>query len=225
MSFKQFSALMILKGRFGFRPKKCLFSDTSASAPVHSTYAAIKASAGLNPINSYFEPNSKGTTKSSSIVVNELIKLMNSPKASCDKLRLTSSTIVRVIRTVCACPVSSSFIKNAYETGFFDGPKAKIYSFESMTNCNFFFPDFLSRFTQFLNNLFLAQLINRRRIFSDHLSELFKMFFCALGIGSFCLHNLLPLSRFDSLISKFNHTGGFLSNAKEYAESIQAGGL
>ncbi|MBM3254549.1 MAG: hypothetical protein FJZ16_09870 [Candidatus Omnitrophica bacterium] len=54
----------------------------------------MKASAGLNPLVPYLKAISKGTTKSSSIVVNALMKLMNSRKDSGDKLRLTSSNIV-----------------------------------------------------------------------------------------------------------------------------------
>jgi len=95
MSFRQFSALRILKGRLECCLKKCLFSDTSASAPVHSTYAAIKASAGFSPCNSYLDPNSKGTTKSSSITARFSIKSTNSENSAGDRLRRTSSIISR----------------------------------------------------------------------------------------------------------------------------------
>jgi hypothetical protein len=67
MSFKLFSAVSTLKGRLGCLLRKCLFSVTRASAPTHSVYAAIKASAGLNPLDSYFEPNSKGQKGSESL--------------------------------------------------------------------------------------------------------------------------------------------------------------
>lgn len=56
MSFRQSSAFNILKGKVAWRFKKCLFSVTNASAPVHSAYAAIKASADLKPLASYLTP-------------------------------------------------------------------------------------------------------------------------------------------------------------------------
>lgn len=94
MSFKQFSALRTLKGSFEVWLRKCLFSVTKRSAPTYLVYAAIKASAGLSPKDSYFEPNSKGTTKSSSIVVRRFISLIKVWRSCRDKLALTSSTIV-----------------------------------------------------------------------------------------------------------------------------------
>ena len=92
MNLRQVSALMTLNGRLDWRVKKCRFSVTNASAPVHSTYAAIRASAGLNPFASYLKTISKGTTMSSSTVVIVLMKLLNSWKASTDRFRVTSST-------------------------------------------------------------------------------------------------------------------------------------
>ena len=81
-NFKQSAALRTLKGRFFWLDKKCLFSDTKISAPVHSVYAAIRASADFSPFASYLEPNSKETRKSSSIVVMLIINLIKSLKTS-----------------------------------------------------------------------------------------------------------------------------------------------
>jgi hypothetical protein len=97
MRFRQSSAVRTLNGKSGALDRKCLFSVTSASAPAHSVYPAIKASTGLSPLDSYLKAISKGTTISSSIVVKALTKLLNSWKASGDKFSLTSSNIVREI--------------------------------------------------------------------------------------------------------------------------------
>ena len=93
MSFRHLSAVRTLKGRPGFLLRKCLFSVTRASAPTHSAYAAMKASAGLNPLDSYFKPKSKGTRKSSSMAVRVPITLINVEKSSGARWRRTSSTI------------------------------------------------------------------------------------------------------------------------------------
>jgi len=78
MRRKHLSAVRTLKGKSVWWVRKCLFSVTNTSAPVHSVYAAINASAGFNPLVSYLKANSKGTTKSSSTVVIVLINLVNS---------------------------------------------------------------------------------------------------------------------------------------------------
>ncbi len=204
MSFKHSSAVKTLKGKSSWWVRKCRFSVTRTSAPTHSVYAAIKTSAGLNPLFSYLKAISKGTTKSSSIVVNALMKLMNSRKDSGDKLRLTSSNIVRGIRTLCRCPFSSSLSRNSHEGASFNDPKANIYSLESMTNCKFFFPDFFSCFTQFFDNLILTHLINGRRILGDYLSDIFKMFLSLLGI----FHNLSPLFKDYYVAKELSRRGG-----------------
>ena len=55
------------------------------------TYAAINASAGFSPNDSYFAPNSNGTTKSSSMAVRFVTKPMNSLNSSGVKCLQTSS--------------------------------------------------------------------------------------------------------------------------------------
>lgn len=195
MSFRHFSAVKTLKGKSGLCFRKCLFSVTRASAPTYSTYAAMSASASLKPFASYLAPNSKGTRKSSSITVKALMKIMNSRKYSGDIFRFTSSNIVRGIRMVCKWPVSSSFSSNLNDASALDGPKANMYSFESMTSRKFFFPNFFPRFAKLFDNLFLAHLENGGRISRDHLSELFKMFFGLPGIRFISSHFLLPLNK------------------------------
>jgi len=192
MILRHLSAVRIWKGKSRSCFRKCLFSVTRTSAPTHSVYAAMRASAIFNPLISYFTPSSKGTRKSSSIEVNALTKLMNSWKYSGDKLRFTSSNIVRGRRTMCECLVSRSFSSRFNEASAFAGPKAKMYSFESMTRRKLFFPDFFPRFAKLFDNLFLAHLKNRIRISCDHLSELFKMFSSFLKIRFFSFHFSSP---------------------------------
>ncbi|OQX80158.1 MAG: hypothetical protein B6D56_05650 [Candidatus Omnitrophica bacterium 4484_70.1] len=78
INFKHSLAVRILKGRFFERERKCLFSVTNASAPTYSVYAAINASAGFNPKDSYFISSSKGRKISSSIVALKWISFINS---------------------------------------------------------------------------------------------------------------------------------------------------
>ena len=144
MNLRHSSAFKILKGKFEWCLKKCLFSVTNTSAPVHSVYAAIKASADFRPSNSYFAPNSNGTTKSSSIVVRFVINSINSLNSSGVRWRPTSSVINLGMRMECIEDASSIASTSILEAGFFNIPKAKIYSLESRTSSKFFAPDFFS---------------------------------------------------------------------------------
>ncbi len=113
MRFKHFSAVITLKGKPTCRVKKCLFSVTKTLAPTRSVYAAINASAGLNPISSYLNAISNGTIISSSIEVKAIINLLNSRKASEDKFLFTSSNIVRGMRMLCRCDSSNNFCRKS----------------------------------------------------------------------------------------------------------------
>ncbi len=124
MSFRQSSALRILKGRFGFRPKKCLF---------------LKA------------------------------------------------------------------------------PKPNIYSFESMTSRKFFFPDFFPCFAQLFDNFFFTHTLKWRRSFGYAFTQFVPQL---LSFCRFIFHKLAPLSHLASIISKFNHTGDFLSNIIAHRPSV-----
>ena len=88
MRFKHFADVKTLKGKPECRDKKRLFSVTKTSAPTHSVYAAMNASAGLKPIVSYLNAISKGTTMSSSTMVNSCVNLLNSRKVSGDMFLL-----------------------------------------------------------------------------------------------------------------------------------------
>ena len=63
MRFKHFPAVKTLNGKSRWQAKKCLFSVTRTSAPTHSVYAAINASAVLKPFSSYLNAISKGIIK------------------------------------------------------------------------------------------------------------------------------------------------------------------
>lgn len=127
MSFKHSSAVRTLKGKSVCRFRKCRFSVTNTSAPTHSVYAAIKASAGLSPLISYLTPNSKGIKKSSSIMVTSEMNSKNSRKTSWTKLRLTSSTIVRGIRSLYSEGEIASKLIIDLQDGFTEVAKAYIY--------------------------------------------------------------------------------------------------
>lgn len=196
MSLRHFSAVSTLKGKLVCLLRKCLFSVTRASAPTHSVYAAIRASASLRPIASYLAPISKGTKKSSSTIVKALIKAMNSRTCAGWILRFTSAIIVRGIRTTCDALVSSSFSTNIKDASAFVGPKANIYSLESMTSRKLFFPELFPCLAKLFENLSLAHFENRGRISRNRLSELFKMLHGAFGVGLFSFHRLSPLFKF-----------------------------
>ncbi len=219
MSFRHLSAVKTLKGKLGLRLRKCRFSVTSTSAPTHSAYAAIKASAVLSPLRSYLKAISKGTKKSSSIEAASLMKIMNSQRDTGSKLRFTSSNIVRGIWMVYACFDSNSFSSNLKDESAFAGPKANIYSLESTTSRKFFFPDFFPCFTKLLDDFFFTHRKNRGRIFCDAFSKLFKKLFCSFGISFFTFHNLSPQFKFtgelrycQTLIPLYQEGAGVCSN-------------
>ena len=182
MSRRQLSALSILKGRCWWRDKKWRFSVTNAAAPVHSAYAAIKASAGLKPKRSYFRPSSKETNSSSSTGISAVVSSrINSRRSSADRLRFTSSKTVRGMRIrwveVPAQRLSSSF-REALSTEF----KAKMNSLESRMKSKLFLPDFFAGSAQGLYCLFPGHPEDGGRIFSDQLPHLFQMHFGFFGL-------------------------------------------
>jgi len=178
--FRQVSAVMTLKGRPLWRDKKCLFSVTNASAPVHSVYAAINASAGLRPIDSYFVPISKGTTISSSMLAIGWTILINSAKMLGWTLRLTSLIIVRGICKVCFGKESTRVLKIISEAGFFTTPTAATNSFVSRMKRKLFLPQLLSNFAHLFDSFFHGHSLKRgRRLgrkFTDFLQTLFDFF-------------------------------------------------
>ena len=153
---RQFSAVRTLKERLLWRDRKCLFSVTNASAPTHSVYAAIKASAGFRPFVSYLAPNSNGTSVSSSIFVKVFIRSINSLKASGVKLLRNSSVINRGIRReiilACSKILSTSFSHD----GYLILPREKIYSLLSRMSNKFLLPKSFSGLTNAVDHFLLT---------------------------------------------------------------------
>lgn len=185
MSFRHLSAVRTLNGRSDWRDKKWRFSVARISAPAHSVYAAMKASAGFNPFCSYLKTTSKGTTISSSTWVNVVRSSLNSWKASAEIFRFTSSNMVRGIRTIWRGTLINNLSKSFFAAGSFVDPKANMYSFESMTKRKFFLPDRFPGFPESFYDLILAHLKDRRRIFGDYLSKFIQMPF---GLKRFFIH-------------------------------------
>jgi len=171
------SALITLNGSLSWRDKKCRFSLTNISAPVHSTYAAINASCGLKTA-SYFIPISKGTKKSSSIDVMAAANSINSLNSSGVRLRFTSSTIRRGILILCAGEDLIIFSTKTPQEGFLNNPNANIYSLESRTSSKLALPDRLSVFADFLNYIFFPHMGKRRLSFGNNLLEPCPVLFC-----------------------------------------------
>jgi len=170
ISLRHSSAVTTRKGRLSVCFKKCLFSVTRASAPTHSAYAEIKASASLNPKASYFAPRSKGTTKSSSISASPVTKVMKFLLDSGERLRLTSSVISRGSRIEWRGYSSRILLSSERGVGSIEAPKANMYSFESRTSSNLLVPKLFSRLTDRLYCLFLGHAGKRLLTFGRKLT-------------------------------------------------------
>jgi hypothetical protein len=190
MSLRHFSVVSTLNGRSVWRDRKWRFSVTNILAPVHSVYAAIKASAGFNPFHSYLDPNSNGTKMSSSIIVRLFINPINSLNSCGVKWPLTSSIVVRQIRILYLDVFPKIVLRRIMQFSCLATPKAKIYMFASSMNSKFFLPKFFSCFTQFFNNFVFCHASEWRRPFSYKFTKFFQMFLGFLDIFSF--HNLSP---------------------------------
>ena len=187
MSFRHFLAVKTLKGKSEWWLRKCRFSEMRASAPTHSGYAAIKASAGLRPLASYLAAVSKGTTMSSSIVVRVFITLINVAKSSGERWLRTSSTILREIRRVCNLCLSTISRIIFLHAGTFTSPKPNIYTFESMTSSKLFLPEFLPDFAYCFNSFFLGHSCKRIAFFRYTFAKLVPQsfsFFYEIGRAS-----------------------------------------
>jgi len=177
MSFKHLLADKTLKGRSGWRFRKCRFSVTRASAPTHSVKPAIKASEGLRPFISYFTPISKGTKKSSSMVVKMLMNLMKFWNSFGDKFVLTSSTIVRHIEIECEGKLSIRNFKRDSHLSFLKNPNANIYSLASSTSRKLFLPELLSGLTQMFDHFFFTHTNERGRSLGYTFTQFLEQFF------------------------------------------------
>ena|SRR3989338_2042991 len=191
MYFKADSAERILKGSGECRDKKCRFSVTSVSAPVHSVYAAIKASAGFKPRVSYFTPNAKGTSLFSSIVVNLCMKMINSLNASGVRLGRTSFAIRRGMRREISPYSSATSDRSFSQRGSLIAPKAKIYSLLSRMSSNCLLPELLSGLTDSIDYLLFGQAFVRGMHFRHQLFNFLQMRLSFFGISFIHKNHLL----------------------------------
>lgn len=182
ISLRHSSAVTTAKGRLSVRFRKCLFSETRASAPTHSAYAAINASADFNPRVSYLKPVSKGTTKSSSIDVRLVAKLMKSLYSSDDRFRRTSSETSLGRRREWAGKLSTIISSSSLDDGAFRKPKEKMYSLESRTSSKFLIPELFAGFPELLYYLFFGHPLKGVLSLSHKLSQVFKVLFGFFGI-------------------------------------------
>lgn len=192
MKFKQFCAVKTLNGNPQWWRRKWRFSLTKASAPTHSVYAAIKASADLKPFVSYFAPNSKGTKNSSSITVNLLIRIINSLNASGVKLLRTSSIINRVMRTVISLVRYAASSISLSQDALRIVPRANIYSLLSRMTSKSFLPKFFSGFADFVNYFLFVHAGVRRFDFRHNLPDFLDMLKRFFGF----FHLSLPLLKY-----------------------------
>ncbi|MFH0941073.1 MAG: (d)CMP kinase, partial [Candidatus Omnitrophota bacterium] len=189
--FRQFAAVKTLKGRSSWRDRKYLFSVTRISALTYSAYAAINASADLRPLDSYFEPNSNGTSVSSSIFVKVFIKSINSLKASGVRLWRTSLTIRRGMRTDVSLGVLKILLRSFSDILSPRALRAKMYSLLSRMSSKFFLPELFPGFANLVNGfLFGHSAIGRAGLRHD-LANFFKPPF---GYLDTFFHNLSHLS-------------------------------
>jgi len=195
MRLKHFSAVKILKGKSCWWFRKCRFSVTSTSAPTHSVYAAMKASASFRPFLSYLAPNSKGIKKSSSIIVNSEMNSKNSRNSLWTKFRLTSSAIVRGIRNWCSKGEdANNLMRDWHDCCFTGGVKAKIYMFVSSTRSKFLVPEFFPCFPQLFDYFFFGHTFKRRLPLSHKLAKFFEMLQGTFSIRFFSFHYSSPLN-------------------------------
>lgn len=221
MSLRHSSAVKTLKGKSGFLLRKCLFSVMSASAPTHSVYAAMKASASLKPFLSYLVPNSKGTRKSSSIIDNFEMKSKNSRNSLWSRLCLTSSTMVRGIRSwYSAGELPNKLITDLHES-FTGGVKANTYMFVSSTRSKFFFPEFFPSLTQLFNYLFFSHAFKGRFPLRHKSAKFFKMLHSTFGIRFLSFHCLSPLFKDYYLAYEMSSRAGEMILSPLYQEGCR----
>jgi len=122
----------------------------------------MSASAGLRFIASYFEPNSKGISESSSIMVLLWRKSINSLKASMVRLWRTSVRINRGMRIKIRSGFLAIRLNKFSHNGSRTAPKAKIYTLLSRMSNKFFFPEFLSSLADFVYYLLFSHILVRR---------------------------------------------------------------
>lgn|GEM_PF-6586255 len=203
MSLRQSVAVSILKGRFFCLVRKWRFSVTRTSAPVHSVYAAIRASAGLSPLFSYLAPSSKGMRNSSSMLVSWMIKRINSLKSSPVRWFCTSLIMKRDVLKLLISEVSTNVSIRSLDDSFLKFPNAKMYSLESRTRSKLFLPEFFTCFSKCFNNSILTHAKYWGGILSSQFAysfqTLFRLFFAGFNVF---FHNYSPCLKFTVIKSR-----------------------
>jgi hypothetical protein len=190
-SLRQAAADRTLKGRRLTLLKKWRFSLTSMSAWIHSQYAAIKASAGFNPSDSYFTPSSKGISVSSSIVILSWIVLISPLNTLDGRFLLISLMMVLGMWIVFLGIDLRSFSRRSSEEWPRTNPTADKNSLVSKTSRNLFFPELFSDPAHFTNGLFFGESLKRIwRVFRNF-AEPLKLFFNAFA---FRIHHVFPVN-------------------------------
>jgi Ca2+/Na+ antiporter len=161
-NFKHWEAVTTLNGTPDRRARKWRFSDTKRSTSAHSAYAAIKASAGLKPIDAYLTASSTGTTWSSSIWAMVWIKIINSLNLLGERLLRTSLIIVRGTQTKIRGIRSGSLLRRIFESEWASAPKVKMNWLVSMTSLKFFIPQLFPRLSQLGQYLGLGHFVKFR---------------------------------------------------------------
>jgi hypothetical protein len=186
------SALTTRNGRFFWRPRKWRFSLTKQSAPTHSVYAAINASAGLSPLRSYWVPSSNGTTKSSSGMASRWAYFMASCNSEGVRLRRISRRTKRGIRSLWSALCRDKRSTKATQAGCLLNPKANKKILLSRTMRKLFVPQVFPRLTQLRDNLLFRHFQQGRVALGDHAPNFLQRL--AQDRSVFLFHCQLPLS-------------------------------
>jgi len=147
--FKNAEAFMTVNGRGLVSARKSRFSEMRKSAPTHSAYAPIRASAGLRPQLRYAAMRAEGTASSSSITHPILFqKRWHSFNNTAGMLRPTSATTNRGRNTLArpAAAAAAAFLSSSSQSALRSAPKAYTYSLLSRTRRKPFLKNFVSGF-------------------------------------------------------------------------------
>lgn len=147
--FKNVEAFMTVNGSGLVSARKSRFSEMRKSAPTHSAYAPIRASAGLRPQLRYAAMRAEGTASSSSITHPMLFqKRWHSFNNTAGMLRPTSATTNRGRNTLArpAATAAAAFLSSSSQSALRSAPKAYTYSLLSRTRRKPFLKNFVSGF-------------------------------------------------------------------------------
>jgi len=168
----------------------------------------MKASADFNPLASYLAPNSKGTSKSSSMETSRRRALRRSRKTTGDRCLRISSTISRGMRIRWAGNRSTRMSSKCSEEGFRASPTARRYSFVSRTTSKLSFPEFFPGFSNRGNQVNFPMRSFGQRTFLEALTGLLKVF-VRFFPGIFFCHSRPPATSIPSLFRTISKSARF----------------